>query len=402
MSIVKNYKKYSNEKLADIISLMTHIKSRSNNTHYNLSKRNTLEKINNKSKNHYSSKKNKNNSKDSGIFINNYLTQKPYLNTEGNENNIKNLKFSMDFFNNKIEELIKINNNKSTRNKKRNTKINNDNFRKGLKNNLINEIVKKPKKVNDSSILNKKNNSNFQFTRFITNNNSYNKKLIETNSNNEYNKSTTQNFSHTQSYFNQNSKKNNKIFLGYSENHNYNSNREDLKKRSAINNKIIKDKKMKNFSGLILQISPPLLPNNKLSHIQNYFRNIHKNKKEIFNQKVKQYNKEKKILTTEVKELNQDTEDFILKENSNYLLVSKNPTQITNIIEKKENNKYINNYFNICESTNVEKKKNFDKKNNDKNSDDENYDTYEEIHFFFIEKIQKGKKLKSNMNSKKS
>ena len=164
---------------------------------------------------------------------------------------------------------------------------------------------------------------------------------------------------------------------------------------------------MKNFSGLLQQISPQYMENNKLSHIQNYFKNIHKNKKSINNQKT-QHNKEKKVLTTEPKELNNsnklDTEDFILKENSNYLVVTKNPTQITNIIEKKENNKYINNYFNICESTNMaNNKKNFNK-NDDKSYsyDDDEYDKYEEIHYFFVKKIQNGKKLDLNMKNKKS
>ena len=171
---------------------------------------------------------------------------------------------------------------------------------------------------------------------------------------------------------------------------------------SAVNNKITKERKMKNFSGLILQMSPPFFQNNKVSHIQNYFRNIHKNKKVVINQKLKEFNKNKKILTNEQKEINKDSGDFILKENSNYLYVSKNPPQITNIIEKKENNKYINNYFNICESTNIEIK-NVNNKKNEKSIDDENeYDTYEEIHFFFIQKIQKGKKLKLKMNDRKS
>ena len=186
-----------------------------------------------------------------------------------------------------------------------------------------------------------------------------------------------------------------------------NNKSEDIKKRGMVNNKIVKENKIKNFSGLILQMSPPNMTSSKLSHIQNYFRNIHKNKKLINNQKAQQYNKEK-ILTTEPKEINHDnldTEDFFLKNNSNYLVVSKNPTQITNIIEKKENNKYINNYFNICESGNIKKKKmdgneNGDKSNND--SGEEEYDTYEEVHFYFIRKIQKGNKIKNKLNIKKS
>ena len=415
MSIVKNSKKYiSNGNLSEILSFMSHVKNNSNSTPYNLrtknSLRNTLEKLNSKPKKNISSKKSKNNSKDSEIFINNYLSQRPCLNTEGNEKNSKKMKFSMDFFSNKKDQMFKIKNNKSISNKKRN-KSNNDNFRTSIKNNFIFEIVKRPKKCEDSGILNKKNISNFKFTRFMGNNgNLYNKKLIEGNSKNEYNitNTNTQNFSHTQSYFNQNNKKinnNNQVVMGHQDNlrHSY---RDDSKKSGAINSKIIKEKKMKNFSGLILQISPPFLNNNKLSHIQNYFRNIHKNKKVTINQKEKENNKEKNIITDDPKELNQEeeAEDFFLKDNSsNYLLVSKNPTQITNYIEKKENNKYINNYFNICESTNIEIRNDDNKKNEDRNDEDENdYDTFEEIHFYFIKKIQNGKKLKLNMNNKKS
>ena len=415
MSIVKNSKKYtSNGTLSEILSFMSHVKNNSNSTPFNLrnknSLRNTLEKLNSKPKKNISSKKSKNNSKDSEIFINNYLSQRPCLNTEGNEKNSKKMKFSMDFFSSKKDQMFKIKNNKSISNKKRN-KSNNDNFRTSIKNNFIFEIVKRPKKYEDSGILNKKNISNFKFTRFMGNNgNLYNKKLIEGNSKNEYNitNTNTQNFSHTQSYFNQNNKKinnNNQVVMGHQDNlrHSY---RDDSKKSGAINSKIIKEKKMKNFSGLILQISPPFLNNNKLSHIQNYFRNIHKNKKVTINQKEKENNKEKNIITDDPKELNQEeeAEDFFLKDNSsNYLLVSKNPTQITNYIEKKENNKYINNYFNICESTNIEIRNDDNKKNEDRNDEDENdYDTFEEIHFYFIKKIQNGKKLKLNMNNKKS
>ena len=415
MSIVKNSKKYtSNGNLSEILSFMSHVKNNSNSTPFNLrnknSLRNTLEKLNSKPKKNISSKKSKNNSKDSDIFINNYLSQRPCLNTEGNEKNSKKMKFSMDFFSSKKDQMFKIKNNKSISNKKRN-KSNNDNFRTSIKNNFIFEIVKRPKKCEDSGILNKKNISNFKFTRFMGNNgNLYNKKLIEGNSKNEYNitNTNTQNFSHTQSYFNQNNKKinnNNQVVMGHQDNlrHSY---RDDSKKSGAINSKIIKEKKMKNFSGLILQISPPFLNNNKLSHIQNYFRNIHKNKKVTINQKEKENNKEKNIITDDPKELNQEeeAEDFFLKDNSsNYLLVSKNPTQITNYIEKKENNKYINNYFNICESTNIEIRNDDNKKNEDRNDEDENdYDTFEEIHFYFIKKIQNGKKLKLNMNNKKS
>ena len=420
MSIVKNVKQYTNNNLADIISIMSHVKSKSGISPFNISNknslRNTLERINSKNKKNHSSKKNKNKSKDSELLINNYLSQRPRLNTEGNDNNLMKIKYSMDFFKN--NKVFQVTNNKSTTNKKINIKDNTDNnFRKGKRNNLENTNKSNKSKISDNSnnILNKKKNTNFHFTRIVGNiSNLNNKKIIENTSHNEYNNTNTQNYSHTQSYFNQNKKQynknNNKILPGNNETnkHRDNTKSEDIKKRSFVNNKIVKENKLKNFSGLLIQISPPNLTNNKLSHIQNYFRNIHKNKNIVNNQKVQQYNNEKNILTTEPKELNNtnrmDNDDLIIKDNSNYLVVSKNPTQITNIIEKKENNKYINNYFNICESINM-KNKNNDNKNNNKSNEmeDENiYDTYEEIHFYFIQKIQKGKKLKTNMNNKKS
>ena len=150
MSIVKNSKKYtSNGNLSEILSFMSHVKNNSNSTPFNLrnknSLRNTLEKLNSKPKKNISSKKSKNNSKDSEIFINNYLSQRPCLNTEGNEKNSKKMKFSMDFFSSKKDQMFKIKNNKSISNKKRN-KSNNDNFRTSIKNNFIFEIVKRPKK----------------------------------------------------------------------------------------------------------------------------------------------------------------------------------------------------------------------------------------------------------------
>jgi hypothetical protein len=414
MSIVKNIKHISNNEI-DIISLLSNVKTNSSNFPFNMSNknslRNTLERINSKNKKSNSTKKTKNKTKDSEILINNYLSQRPRLNTEGNEENLMKMKFSMDFFKNKIDKVFNVNNNKSATDKKVNSQCNNDNnFRKPKRTNNF-EIINKYKKADNTNMLNKKNNANFHFSRIVGNNvNLYNKKIIENTSNNEYNFTNTQNFSHTQSYFNQNNKKannSNQIAVGNSNKTKQRNNKsEDIKKRGMVNNKIVKENKIKNFSGLILQMSPPNMTSSKLSHIQNYFRNIHKNKKVTINQKEKENNKEKNIITDEPKELNQEeeAEDFFLKDNSsNYLLVSKNPTQITNYIEKKENNKYINNYFNICESTNIEIRNDDNKKNEDRNDEDENdYDTFEEIHFYFIKKIQNGKKLKLNMNNKKS
>ena len=411
MSIVKNINKYPNNNLTDILSLMFHSNTKPGNSPFNISNknslRNTLERINCKNKKNNSTRKSKNKSKDSEILINNYLSQRPRLNTEGNDNNLMKMKFSMDFFKNKIDKMFQENTKKISTNKKINE--NDNNFRKAKINNK--EMINKSKKLENSNILNKKKNNNFHFTRITSNNqNSYNKKIIE-NTNNEYNMNT-QNFSHTQSYFNQTNKSKNRVnnnqkFLN-SENikHKNKNKSEDIKRQSALNNKIVKEKKMKNFSGLIQQISPFHMTNNKLSHIQNYFKNINENKKIINNQK-EQQKKIEKILATEPKLNNSnrlDTGDFILKDNSNYLFVSKNPTQITNIIEKKENNKYINNYFNICDSTNINNKNKDNLKSEDKSDYEENnyYDTYEEIHFYFIQKIQKGKKLKLNIINKKS
>ena len=124
---------------------------------------------------------------------------------------------------------------------------------------------------------------------------------------------------------------------------------------------------------------------NLFDNTQNYLKSISKKSKN----KSKQYDKEKKILITEPKEIkkqkNINTNEFILKENSSYLVISKKPTQITNFIEKKENNKYINNYFNICE--NKKEDVTDDKLNKNK------YITFEEIHFFFVKQIQMGNKL---------
>ena len=417
MSIVKNIKKYPNGNIADVLSFIPQSKIYNNYSPFKLSNknslRNTLDKLNTKTKKNNSTKKTKNKSKDSDILLSNYLSQRPRVNTEGNDINLTKMKFSKDFFKNRISQIFKINNNKSNRNKKLNTKNNDNNFRAAKKNNI--ETVNQIKNQNNENNLNKKNNTNFHFTRFSGNNtNSYNKKIIEKSSNNEYNNTNTHNFSQTQSYFNQNNKKknnttnNNQLFLGNSDNNKHkNTNKsEDIKKRSFVNSKIVKESKMKNFSGLLQQISPLYVANNKLSHIQNYFKNIHKNKKIINNQKNQHSNKEKKVLTTEPKDFTNrmDTEEFILKDNSNYLVVTKNPTQIRNIIEKKENNKYINNFFNICENTNMTNKKVDYNKDDDKSilNDENEYDTYEEIHFYFIRKIQKGKQFNLSMNNKKS
>ena len=168
-------------------------------------------------------------------------------------------------------------------------------------------------------------------------------------------------------------------------------------KKRKVNNRIIKDCKI----GTLRQMSPLYISNNKLSNIQNYFKNITntKNKNLLNSTKGKYHNKEKQILITETKELNntnkiQSDEFIVKKNNSSYLVISKKPAQITNFIEKKENNKYINNYFNICEN----KKGEIEADKFDQN----NYVTFEEIHFFFVKQIQIGNKLNVYMGCQKS
>ena len=67
MSIVKNIKQSTNNNLADIISVMSHAKSKSGISPFNISNknslRNTLERINSKNKKNHSSKKIKINQK---------------------------------------------------------------------------------------------------------------------------------------------------------------------------------------------------------------------------------------------------------------------------------------------------------------------------------------------------
>ena len=156
MSIVKNINKYPNNNLTDILSLMFHSNTKPGNSPFNISNknslRNTLERINCKNKKNNSTRKSKNKSKDSEILINNYLSQRPRLNTEGNDNNLMKMKFSMDFFKNKIDKMFQENTKKISTNKKINE--NDNNFRKAKINNK--EMINKSKKLENSNILNKK------------------------------------------------------------------------------------------------------------------------------------------------------------------------------------------------------------------------------------------------------
>ena len=373
--------------LTNILSPISHTKNHSSGSPFNITKKNSCKTNCERLKKENSSNKIKNRLKNSEVMINNYLSQRSRLNTDGNELNLKKLKFSYNFLRNKIEQGFKNNNNKKIMAKSNNFDNINNNFR----------VTKKIQNSKKSESNNKNYNTNGHVNRLIGR--STNKKIIDENSHNyEYNNTNNTNIhnrSNTQTYFRQSNKKiinNNKTQKPTSHsNKNRKVNKsEDMKKRK-VNNRITKENKI----GALRQMSPLYISNNKLSNIQNYFRNITNNKNILNSNKARHKNNnnnnnERQILITEPKEFNNknkiQSDDFIVKKNnSSYLVISKKPAQITNFIEKKENNKYINNYFNICDN---KKGENDDDKIN-KNS----YSTFEEIHFFFVKQIQMGNKL---------
>ena len=383
-------KNHSNMNLTNILSPVTHTKTNSSGSPFNINHKNTYKNPLEKTKKENSLNKNKNKLKNSEVMINNYLSQRSRLNTDGNELNLKELKFSYNFLRNKIEYGLKSSNNRNTSKKisrTNNFDNTNNNFR----------VTKKIQKSKNSQNNNKKDNTNGHVTRLIGR--STNKKIIDENSHNyEYNNTNINNHTNTQKYFRQSNKKiltnNTNKQTNHSSKTRKTNKSEDMKKRK-VNNRIIKDCKI----GTLRQMSPLYISNNKLSNIQNYFKNITntKNKNLLNSTKGNYHNKEKQILITETKELNntnkiQSDEFIVKKNNSSYLVISKKPAQITNFIEKKENNKYINNYFNICEN----------KKNEMENENSNEYISYEEIHFFFVKQIQMGNKLNSYINTSKS
>ena len=383
--------------LTNILSPVSHVKTNSSRSPFNNNK-NSYKNFSEKAKKDNSSYKNKNRLKNSEIIINNYLSQRTRLNTDGNELNLKELKFSYNFLRNKIECGFKNNNNNIIRNTSK--KINNrsNNFDNNINNNNF-RITKKIQNPRKNENNNKKSNINNLTTRLIGR--STNKKLIDENSHNyEYNNTNIHNRSNTQTHFRQSNAKLLNPNPQKQTNHSNKSkktNKSEVMKKRKINNRIIKDYKI----GALRQMSPLYISNNKLSNIQNYFRNLTntKNKNRLNSNKTKQYNKERQILITEPKELNNtnkiQNDDFIVKKNnSSYLVISKKPAQITNFIEKKENNKYINNYFNICDNKKGENEEDKFNKNQ--------YITFEEIHFFFVKQIQIGNKLNVYMGCQKS
>jgi hypothetical protein len=264
------------------------------------------------------------------------------------------------------------------------------------KNSENNNNFRTAKKVNYTKNIqnnNKKTNNNAHFTKLIANSN---KKIIDGNSYiNDFNITNSHNRSNTQTNFQKTNKKmSNSSHKLKSYSSKYRNARvcEDMKKTN-INKRITNQHKGNNVPNNIRQISPFYLTNNKISNTQNYFRNIYTKNKS----KENQHDKEKLITEPkEIKNVNKvDANEFILKDNSSYLVISKKPTQITNFIEKKENNKYINNFFNICEN----KKGEID--NEKSNEINKEYLSYEEIHFFFVKQIQMGNKLNSYVNCHK-
>lgn len=388
--MLKNMNNISNMNLTNILSPISHNKNHSTCSPFNISNKKSSKTQNEKTRKDNSSSKNKNKMKSSEVLINNYLSQRLRLNTDGNDINLKEVKYSYNFLRNKIEHGFKTSKNriKNKNNRSNNFDNINNNFR----------VTKKIQNTKKSENNNKKNNNTSHITRLIAR--STNKKLIDENShnyeNNNINNTNIHNRSNTQTYFRQSNKK---ILGNKTQKVTSNSNKsrkvnksEDFKKRK-VNNRTTKDNKI----GVLRQMSPLYISNNKLSNIQNYFKGITNTKNILNSNKAKNYNKEKQIL--EPKEFNNtnkiQNDDFIVKKNnSSYLVISKKPAQITNFFEKKENNKYINNYFNICDNKKGE--------NTDEQNNQNKYITFEEIHFFFVKQIQMGNKLNVYMGCQKS
>jgi hypothetical protein len=312
----KNKKSQSNMNLTNILSPISHTKNHSSGSPFNITKKNSCKTNCERLKKENSSNKIKNRLKNSEVMINNYLSQRSRLNTDGNELNLKKLKFSYNFLRNKIEQGFKNNNNKKIMAKSNNFDNINNNFR----------VTKKIQNSKKSESNNKNYNTNGHVNRLIGR--STNKKIIDENSHNyEYNNTNNTNIhnrSNTQTYFRQSNKKiinNNKTQKPTSHsNKNRKVNKsEDMKKRK-VNNRIIKENKI----GALRQMSPLYISNNKLSNIQNYFRNITNNKNILNSNKARHKNNnnnnERQILITEPKEFNNknkiQSDDFIVKKNN--------------------------------------------------------------------------------------
>ena len=109
--------------LTNILSPVSHTKNHSSGSPFNISNKNSCKTNYEKTKKENSSNKSKNRLKNSEVMINNYLSQRSRLNTDGNELNLKKLKFSYNFLRNKIEQGFKNNNNNRNTSKKIMAKI---------------------------------------------------------------------------------------------------------------------------------------------------------------------------------------------------------------------------------------------------------------------------------------
>lgn len=147
-----------------------------------------------------------------------------------------------------------------------------------------------------------------------------NKKIIDENSHNyEYNNinnTNIHNHSNTQTFFRQTNKKlssnkTQKVICHYNKNRKVNKS-EDFKKRKVIN-RVANDNKI----GVLRQMSPLYISNNKFTNIQNYFKNITNTKNILNSNKGKQCTKKRQILIIEAKDFNNtnkiQSDDFIVK-----------------------------------------------------------------------------------------
>ena len=371
----KSTKKYSNINLTNILTPISHKSNKIGNSPFNISTKksfkNNIERINQLIQKETSSKKNKDKFKNNEALINNLLSQRIRLNTEENVGNIQKIKYSNNLLRNKIDNIFKSKNTRSN-SKKVNFKS------KNLENNNNFRTAKKVHNTKNSEHINQKTKSKTNFTKLIVNSN---KKLLDEKSYiNEFNITKIHNRSNTQINFLQASKKfsnSTHKLKSYSSKYRGKNKYEDMK-RKQLNNRFLTENKVNNkISGAIRQISPLYISHNKKNSTQKYVKSVS--------------NKISTNKNKEIKNRSDNNNDFIMKENSSYLVISKKPTQITNFIEKKENNKYINNFFNICDNNKTEL-------NNETNNQ---CISFEEIHFFFVKQIQTGNKLKAFINCNK-
>ena len=350
--------------------------------------------INNDTKdiNHTKSKNSLNN-----INININISKKiisTYYNKSKDKKNLIVKKKSINSLNNSNKKKIK--NNKCYQ-KKNSTNFNN----KGQIKSSNNEIIEKnqserivTKSHNDSSyLINYYSNQN----KNNVNNNSLAYCSTNSNMSTTTNKNNNNNINNSNIYYNNNNNQNhtqNEIYNNY-----FNSDK-DIKKKNNLNivNKIIKENKSGYFSQLQSPISQSHIQGN-INSIQNYLKYLN------VGQKNKNYKNNPPITKSKIHKLSEN--------NINYLRTN------------TESNIYNNNIF--YNSTNYETHANFTQNFYNKSSDDNSnitktylkrnkkynissisdikdtnncpIETPEELHFFYIRLLQKGKKLNFDFNN---